>query len=145
MCDLLYEDHFSKLKLDILEEEVKEVVRRLHEIGISHGDIKGNNLMFRVSGSKGWSINTLNTERSDDWSLDTVDAEKQCPVSKIDGDREDWCIFDFGEAVFASDCSSKAWERQCWRDEFNLEDMFKETRAQLVSSTTTIFLSCPMY
>ncbi|PVH75836.1 hypothetical protein DL98DRAFT_315122 [Cadophora sp. DSE1049] len=96
LCDLLDKDYFGKLKLDILQEEVEGVVRRLHDIGISHGDIKGNNLMFRVPESKGWSINKLNIEKSNDWFLDSFLVEEQYPVHMIDRDIEDWCIFDFG-------------------------------------------------
>ncbi|PVH81898.1 hypothetical protein DL98DRAFT_586910 [Cadophora sp. DSE1049] len=77
--------------------------------GISHGDVKGDNFILHAQ----------------DW-------KELCSGTKTDVEsKEGWFIFDFGEAVFRSDCSLSHWKEQCNIDLINASGMFAATRAQL--------------
>ncbi|PVH68396.1 hypothetical protein DL98DRAFT_662206 [Cadophora sp. DSE1049] len=96
--------------LNHLEESIKTVLQDLHDIGISHADVKSNNFILHT---REWTTNNF---------------EKDC------------FAIDFGEAVFQSDCSPNGWKEQCQVDLIDASLMFAIPRAQLAITSLTQWL-----
>lgn len=144
-------------------------MRKLHGVGVSHNDIKGDNFLFRTKDAKGWSVSNLESRGLNDWCISLDQESHDCSFSGFDAqeshdlsfsslesqeshdwsvsslcadegqDDKDWCILDFGQAVFRLDCSSAEWEERCRKEMSDLDKIFRETRAQLVSSKIVKF------
>ncbi|KAH9211318.1 hypothetical protein DL95DRAFT_511411, partial [Leptodontidium sp. 2 PMI_412] len=165
LCDLLLHDHFTKRQLDVLQGDMRMALRKLHGVGVSHNDVKGDNFLFRTKDAKGWSVSNLESRGLNDWCISLDQESHDCSFSGFDAqeshdlsfsslesqeshdwsvsslcadegqDDKDWCILDFGQAVFRLDCSSAEWEERCRKDMSDLDKMFRETRAQLAINT----------
>ncbi|KAH6716290.1 hypothetical protein BKA61DRAFT_672572 [Leptodontidium sp. MPI-SDFR-AT-0119] len=128
LSDFLDEDSVREYQVDRLQQEIRSAVQTMHEQGISHGDIKGNNIMFRSQDFK----NTLHSPPSTPKPYTHLQVKRnKNHVTETCENTKDWRIFDFGEAVFRSDCSSEDWNEECRVELIRIDDMFKFKRAQL--------------
>ncbi|KAG4439080.1 hypothetical protein IFR05_005422 [Cadophora sp. M221] len=103
--------------LDHLENSIKTVLQDLHDLNISHADVKSNNFILR-----------------------TQELKEPNSIIKSNNFNDDCFIIDFGEAVFQSDCSPKHWKGQCQVDLIDASLMFAVPRAQLAITSLTQWL-----
>ncbi|KAH6714989.1 hypothetical protein BKA61DRAFT_672960 [Leptodontidium sp. MPI-SDFR-AT-0119] len=117
LSELLNRVCFQKPLLDHLEDGIKRVLQDLHDIGISHADVKSNNFI-----------------------LHTREWKEPYSTVKTNNFETDCYVIDFGEAVFQSDCSPERWKGQCQVDLIDASLMFAIPRAQLAITSLTQWL-----
>ena len=100
--------------LTSLQQELERTVDRLHkEFGITHGDIKGDNIIMNYTGMK----------------KDT--SKHGC-----------WVLVDFGNCQFRVDLDSQ-WGNAYKRDVMDIGRLFDKARAEIVRSTFIVFVPTP--